>query len=151
MWNSCPMWHNVCSNVLTYLIYSNIVLFIYSFIKCVINIYCSSYFRASFNPLITNDYKWITLRNKSSISSIIYPVPTSLHCELPFMNINGADLINTIQTDINVDHNFGSELTDHQLDYSILGSIDPDTNYLSFTKQLDCQYYTENEFNKIPN
>ena len=67
------------------------------------------------------------------------------------MNINGADLINTIHTDINVDHNVGSELTDHRLDYSILGSIDPDTNYLSFTKQLDCQYYTENEFNKIPN
>ena len=86
--------------------------------------------------------KW--LRNKSSISSIIYPVHTSLHCELLFININGADLINNIQTDINVDHNVGSELTDHRLDYSILGSIDPDTNYLSFTKQLDCQYYTKN-------
>ena len=60
-------------------------------------------------------------------------------------------LIIMIQTDINVDHNVGSELTDHRLDYSILGSIDHDTNYLSFTKQLDCQYYTENEFNKIPN
>ena len=68
MWSSWPMWHNVCSNVLTYLIYSNIVLFIYSFIKCVINIYYSSYFRASFNPLTTNYNKWITLRNKSSIS-----------------------------------------------------------------------------------
>ena len=62
-----------------------------SFIKCVINIYYSSYFHTSFNLLTTNYYKWITLRNKSSISSLIYPVNTSLHCELPFMNINGAD------------------------------------------------------------
>ena len=61
------------------------------------------------------------------------------------MNINVVDLINTIQTDINVDPNVDSELTDHRIDYSISGGIDPDTNYLSFTKQLDCQYYTENK------
>ena len=36
-------------------------------------------------------------------------------------------------------------------DYSILGNIDPDTHFLSSNNRVISNYYTENEFNQIPN
>ena len=49
-------------------------------------------------------------------------------------------------TNLNID----VELTDHRIDYSALGNTDPDTHYLSANKPIS-HYYTENEFNNIPN
>ena len=64
----------------------------------------------------------------------------TLNSNLP-LNNNAND-----STNLNID----GELTDHRIEYSALGNTDPDTYYVSANKPRS-HYYTENEFNNIPN
>ena len=96
------------------------------------------------DPLNTNHYRWQYLRNKSSYEVTVLPVhaqsSNTPNSNLPLHN-NAND-----STNLNID----GELTDHRIDYSALGNTDPDTHYLSANKPIS-HYYTENEFNNIPN
>ena len=96
------------------------------------------------DPLNTNHYRWQYLRSKSSYEVTVLPVhaqsSNTPNSNLPLHN-NANDF-----TNLNID----GELTDHRIDYSALGNTDPDTHYLSANKPIS-HYYTENEFNNIPN
>ena len=96
------------------------------------------------DPLNTNHYRWQYLRNKSSYEVTVLPVhaqsSNTPNSNLPLHN-NAND-----STHLNID----GELTDHRIDYSALGNTDPDTHYLAANKPIS-HYYTENEFNNIPN
>ena len=96
------------------------------------------------DPLNTNHYRWQYLRNKSSYEVTVLPVhaqsSNTPNSNLPLHN-NAND-----PTNLNID----GELTDHRIDYSALGNTDPDAHYLSANKPIS-HYYTENEFNNIPN
>ena len=109
------------------------------------NFYHSYFLNLKFvDPLNTNHYRWQYLRNKSSYEVTVLPVNTQSsytpNSNLPLHN-NANDSAN-----LNID----GELTDHRIDYSALGNTDPDTHYLSANKPIS-HYYTENEFNNIPN
>ena len=108
------------------------------------NLYYSYFLKLKFlNPLNTNYYRWQYLRNKSRYEVTVLPVHAQSR-NTPNSNLlphnNGNDTAN-----LNID----GELTDHRIDYSALGNIDPDTHYISASKPIS-HYYTENEFNNIP-
>ena len=84
------------------------------------NLYHSYFFKLKFlNPLNTNYYRWQYLRNKSRYEVTVLPVHAQSR-NTPNSNLlphnNGNDTAN-----LNID----GELTDHRIDYSALGNIDP--------------------------
>ena len=70
------------------------------------------------------------------------------------MNINASELLDTVlpnactTNDDVVNHE--AVLSDTRIDYSALGDIDPDTHFLAAYNSAISDYYTEGEFNKIP-
>ena len=79
----------------------------------------------------------------------MYPVQTSLNDNLPFRKINNNELINTVLSNDSNKDNLDGVLNDHNIDYSTLGDIDPDTHFLTANKHIKSHYYTETEFNKF--
>ena len=119
---------------------------VFSFIWCV-------YIYASTNPLTTNHYHWIHLRKMSKKELTLYPVHAEPICNFPFHSLNQRDFIDTCITDstTNSRNSNVGVLIEGRTDYSILGNIDPDTHFLSSNNRIISNYYTENEFNQIPN
>ena len=119
---------------------------VFSFIWCV-------YIYASTNPLTTNHYHWIHLRKMSKKELTLYPVHAEPICNFPFHSLNQRDFIDTCITDstTNSRNSNVGVLIEGRTDYSILGNIDPDTHFLSSNNRVISNYYTENEFNQIPN
>ena len=71
-----------------------------------------------------------------------------MHAQSSYTPNSNLPLHNNANDSANL--NIDGELTDHRIDYSALGNTDPDTHYLSANKLIS-HYYTENEFNNIPN
>ena len=83
----------------------------------------------------------------------LYPVHAESICNFPFHSLNQRDFIDTCVTDSTTDSrnsNVGV-LIEGRTDYSILDNKDPDTHFLSSNNRVISNYYTENEFNQIPN
>ena len=75
----------------------------------------------------------------------VYPVYAESICNFPFHSLNQRDFsTNSRNSNVGV-------LIEGRTDYSILGNIDPDTHFLSSNNRVISNYYTENEFNQIPN
>ena len=86
---------------------------------------------------------------KSKYCYFVYPVHTFLNDQLPFSHINNNELVNNVLAKDSNKHNLDAVLNDHNIDYSTLGGIDPDTHFLSANKHLKSNYHTETEFNKL--
>ena len=142
-----------------------IPILLYIFLKCITKIYITKIYITKYvtyclkllhdnststcNPLTTTDYKWVTWRKKSKYSYLVYPVHTFINGQLPFSNLNNNELINAVLTRDSIKDNLDGVLNDHNIDYSTLGGIDPDTHFLSANKHLKSHYHTETEFNKL--
>ena len=83
----------------------------------------------------------------------VYPVHAESICNFPFYSLSQRDFIATCITDstINTRNSNVGVLIEGRTDYSMLGNIDPDTHFLSSNNSVISNYYTENEFNQIPN
>ena len=63
--------------------------------------------------------------------------------------MNNNELINTVLSNDSNKDNLDGVLNDHNIAYSTLGDMDPDTHFLTANKHIKSHYYTENEFNKF--
>ena len=150
-----------CGRIAIITFYTEIILIVlYFFLKSITKIYIFEYLThclkfsdtdstSTCNPLTTTDYKWVSWRKKSKYSYFVYPVQTSLNDNLPFRKINNNELINTVLSNDSNKDNLDGVLNDHNIDYSTLGDIDPDTHFLTANKHIKSHYYTETEFNKF--
>ena len=83
------------------------------------------------NPLTTNYFRW-----KSHIPSshIITVMPISYNNHLNSSSCSD-------------DNSSDGEIDESRIDYSTLSNVDPDSNFMNNDTPLNCNYYTESEFN----
>ena len=67
-----------------------------------------------------------------------------LHCGL----IDELNPENNAVNEININNPLDFIIDPDHIDYSVLGSIDPDTNFLLGNDTSLCHYFTELEFNQ---
>ena len=103
------------------------------------------------NPLTTMHYFNTPTTN-------ITAMPAIAHHDLPYSNLtdecftNELTQENTTDSEININNALESINNPEHVDYSTLGNIDPDINFLTEMNSMLCNYYTEFEFNQcFPN
>ena len=159
--------HHTCY-MSTFRLYKTVIMFLMHFVRNVFNLphlYTSidlskslnttpvnTYYyetNGSINPLTTYNYFEIPAVTIIVVPAILIPLN-----DFPFYDMTNeflpAELSTHISSDtekkwsppLNLIHDFD------YIDYSTLGNIDPDTNFLSNINTSLCKYYTELEFNQ---
>ena len=108
------------------------------------------YYLHSDNLKMTNPFTTIDYFNVPDTHSISMPAILMDSPDLPFQNI-ANDCFLTELTGVNSSRNDSTLdlINDHgHIDYSALGNIDPDTNFLTDINLSLCDYYTEFEYNQ---
>ena len=83
------------------------------------------------NPLTTNYFRWKSHIPSSHIITVM-PISYDNH------------LNSSLCSD---DNSSDGEIDESRIDYSTLSNVDPDLNFMQNDKLLNCNYYTESEFN----
>ena len=101
------------------------------------------------NPFTSLNYFTVPITNIISLPVLTIPV-----YNLPYNNLSDDCLIdeltpeNNAVNEININNPLDSIIDPDHIDYSVLGSIDPDTNFLLGNDTSLCHYFTELEFNQ---
>ena len=88
--------------------------------------------RLDLNPLTTNVFRW-----KSYIPSSNTITVMPILCNNP----------SNFPLDCDDNNSSDGEIDESRIDYSTLSNVDPDTNFIQNDTPLNCNYYTESEFN----
>ena len=97
------------------------------------------------NPLTTNKYCCI---NQINQSIMVYPVSLQNATVINHVDNYDSEMLDMFPNDIIENDTIQGQIDDDKYDYSILGSIDPDTHYFPNQRNLVCKNYTEESFNK---
>ena len=97
------------------------------------------------NPLTTNKYRCI---NQINQSIMVYPVSLQNATVINHVDNYDSEMLDMFPNDIIENDTIQGQIDDDKYDYSILGSIDPDTHYFPNQRNLVCKNYTEESFNK---
>ena len=97
------------------------------------------------NPLTTNTYHYI---NQINQSIMVYPVSLQNATMINHVENYDSEILDMFPNDIIENDTIQGQIDNDQYDYSILGSIDPDTHYFPNQRNLVCKNYTEESFNK---
>ena len=101
------------------------------------------------NPFTSLNYFTVPITN-----IILLPVLTTPVYNFPYNNLSDDCLIdeltpeNNAVNEININNPLDFIIGPDHIDYSVLGSIDPDTNFLMGNDTSLCHYITEFEFNQ---
>ena len=97
------------------------------------------------NPLTTNKYRCI---NQINQSIMVYPVSLQNATVINHVDNYYSEMLDMFPNDIIENDTTQGQIDDDKYDYSILGSIDPDTHYFPNQRNLVCKNYTKESFNK---
>ena len=101
------------------------------------------------NPFTSLNYFIVPFTNIISMPVLTIPVH-----DFPFSNLSDDCLIDELNPEINAVNGININnppdfiIDPDHIDYSVLGSIDPDTNFLLGNDSSLCHYFTEFEFNQ---
>ena len=101
------------------------------------------------NPFTSVNYFIVPFTNIISMPVLTIPVH-----DFPFSNLSDDCLIDELNPEINAVNEININnppdfiIDSDHIDYSVLGSIDPDTNFLLGNDSSLCHYFTEYEFNQ---
>ena len=98
------------------------------------------------NPLTTNKYCCINHINQPIMVYPVFALPNVTAIN-PDDNYDSG-ILDMSPGDIVENDTFQGQIDDDKYDYSILGSIDPDTHYFKNQRNTICKNYTEESFNK---
>ena len=98
------------------------------------------------NPLTTNKYCCINHINQPIMVYPVFALPNVTAIN-PDDNYDSG-ILDMSPGDIVENDTFQGQIDDDKYDYSILGSIDPDTHYFKYQRNTICKNYTEESFNK---
>ena len=79
---------------------------------------------------------------------MIYPVSLQNATVINHVDNYDSEMLDMFPNDIIENDTIQGQIDDDKYDYSILGSIDPDTHYFPNQRNLVCKNYTEESFNK---
>ena len=107
------------------------------------------------NPITTNAYRWAGIypEHYTKAQIIVAPVLINPNPELPYNNLNDNEfnksIIPSMPTGNSINnHNLG-RINEDNIDYSNLGDVDPDLNFLNLNSNITCRIFTERSFNKM--
>ena len=79
---------------------------------------------------------------------MVYPVSLQNATVINHVDNYDSEMLDMFSNDIIENDTIQGQIYDDKYDYSILGSIDPDTHYFPNQINLVCKHYTEESFNK---